>query len=60
METTQEKQRTHSQGGKRFKLTVKSAEEAVRVIRDKLGETGKSFVSTTGWRRGIEKIYNIS
>ena len=28
-------------GGKRFRLTVRSAEEAVRVIRDKLGDQAR-------------------
>ena len=34
-------QETDSNAGKRFRLTVKSAEEAVRVIREKLGDNAR-------------------
>ena len=56
METTQEKQRTQPQGGKRFKLTVKSAEEAVRVIRDKLGEKAKVLSVRQVGGEGLRKF----
>ena len=32
---------TDTQNGKKFRLVVRSAEEAVRVIRDKLGDKAK-------------------
>ena len=40
METLTDNQ-SGSKSGKRFRLTVKSAEEAVRVIREKLGDRAK-------------------
>ena len=33
--------KTEMKAGKKFRLTVKSAEEAVRVIRDKLGDNAR-------------------
>ena len=35
------KTKTEDQSGKKFRLVVRSAEEAVRVIRDKLGDKAK-------------------
>ena len=40
MDTLSNKE-TDSNAGKRFRLTVKSAEEAVRVIREKLGDNAR-------------------
>ena len=35
---------SEAKAGKRFRLTVKSAEEAVRVIREKLGEKREFYL----------------
>ena len=53
----QVKESTEQKPGKRYKLTVRSAEEAVRVIREKLGENAKVIsvrqVGGDGLRRFI-------
>ena len=41
MQNVTQEQATTPQSGKRFRLTVRSAEEAVRVIRDKLGDQAR-------------------
>ncbi len=43
-------QNTDAESGKKFRLIVRSAEEAVRVIRDKLGDNAKVISVQASWR----------
>ena len=45
-----------TKAGKRFRLTVKSAEEAVRVIRDKLGENARVLSVRQVGGEGLKKF----
>jgi flagellar biosynthesis protein FlhF len=45
-----------AKAGKRFRLTVKSAEEAVRVIRDKLGENARVLSVRQVGGEGLKKF----
>ena len=45
-----------AKAGKRFRLTVKSAEEAVRVIRDKLGENARVLSVRQVGCEGLKKF----
>lgn len=48
---------SNSKTGKRFRLTVKSAEEAVRVIRDKLGDKARVLSVRQVGGEGVKEIY---
>ena len=55
METLSEKKDANV--GKRYKLIVRSAEEAVRIIRDKLGDHAKVLSVRQVGGEGAEKIH---
>ena len=47
---------SEAKAGKKFRLTVKSAEEAVRVIRDKLGENARVLSVRQVGGEGLRKF----
>ena len=47
---------TEAKAGKRFRLTVRSAEEAVRVIREKLGEKARVLSVRQVGGEGLKKF----
>jgi hypothetical protein len=46
--------------GKKFRLIVRSAEEAVRVIRDKLGDNAKVISVRQVGGEGVEAFYFVA
>ena len=55
-----EQKKSGEESGKRFRLIVRSAEEAVRVIREKLGDNAKVISVRQVGGEGLKRVYFIS